>query len=179
MNNRQTPFLPGNNKNSLFSFLRLQPGVMASGEQNNGYILWGGQKGETHILFDGITIFNTSNYNNKIGAINPLLIQDIEILKGGYNVEIGDRLGGVVNITSKPGNVDTSTTELLGTHNSFNAYMNLDLKKQSSLQLGIRIVVPDIFASINIRPTAFFSDLTVRYAKQFKDGSSLRFYIVG
>ncbi|WMX13640.1 carboxypeptidase-like regulatory domain-containing protein [Aureispira sp. CCB-E] len=175
LNNRQTLFLPGNNKNSLFSFLRLQPGVMASGEQNNGYILWGGQKGETHILFDGITIFNTSNYNNKIGAINPLLIQDIEILKGGYNVEIGDRLGGVVNITSKPGNVDTSTTELLGTHNSFNAYMNLDLKKQSSLQLGIRIVVPDIFASINIRPTAFFSDLTVRYAKQFKDGSSLRF----
>lgn len=177
INNRQTPFLPGNNNNSLFSFLRLQPGVMASGEQNNGYILWGGQKGETHILFDGITIFNTSNYNDRIGAINPIFIKDIEILKGGYNVEIGDRLGGVVNITSKSGNKDTTTCEMVGTQKSFNGYINKGIAPSSSIQLGTRIVgAPDASVySTNLLPTAIFADVTSKYTHRLQDGSHLSF----
>jgi hypothetical protein len=176
INNRQTPFLPGDNNNSLFSFLRLQPGIMASGEQNNGYILWGGEKGESHILFDGITIFNTSNYNDRIGAINPMFIKDIEVLKGGYNVEIGDRLGGVVNITSKTGNIDTSTYEVAGTLNSFNGYMNLGVAKKSSVQIGARIVWPTQMSSTNdYLPTALFVDVTTKYSHGFEDGSSFSF----
>jgi hypothetical protein len=176
LNNRQTPFLPGENNNSLFSFLRLQPGIMASGEQNNGYILWGGQKGDSHILFDGITIFNTSNYNDRIGAINPMFIKDIEVLKGGYNVEVGDRLGGVVNITSKSGNMDTSTYEMTGTLNSFNGYMNLGVAPQASVQIGARIVGPIAISSENsFFPTALFVDFTTKYTHRFDDGSSFSF----
>lgn len=175
LNNRQTPFLPGSNNNSLFSFLRLQPGVMASGEQNNGYILWGGQKGETHIIFDGMTIFNTSNYNDRIGAINPLMIKDIEVLKGGYNVDIGDRLGGVVNITSKSGNTDTSTVEIMGTPTSFNGYLNLNVAPKSSVQVGIRFVGPDAIASLTQFPTAMFIDATTKYTHRFDDGASFAF----
>lgn len=176
LNNRQTPFLPGNNNNSLFSFLRLQPGIMASGEQNNGYILWGGQKGESHILFDGITIFNTSNYNDRIGAINPMFIKDIEVLKGGYNVEIGDRLGGVVNITSKSGNIDTSTYEIAGTLNSFNAYLNLGVSPKSSVQVGARVVGPVVTSDLdNFLPTALFVDATTKYTHRFDDGASFSF----
>lgn len=175
LNNRQTPFLPGNNNNSLFSFLRLQPGIMASGEQNNGYILWGGQKGESHILFDGITIFNTSNYNDRIGAINPMFIKDMEVLKGGYNVEIGDRLGGVVNITSKSGNIDTSTYEITGTLNSFNGYLNLGIAPKSSIQVGARVVGPIAISSDNLLPTALFVDVTTKYTHRFDDGSSFGF----
>jgi hypothetical protein len=176
INNRQTPFLPGNNNNSLFSFLRLQPGIMASGEQNNGYILWGGEKGESHILFDGITIFNTSNYNDKIGAINPMFIKDIEVLKGGYNVEIGDRLGGVVNITSKSGNIDTATYELAGTLNSFNGYVNLGIAPASSVQVGARIVWPTAISSLEgTLPSALFVDVTTKYTHRLDDGSSFAF----
>ncbi len=176
LNNRQTPFLPGENNNSLFSFLRLQPGIMASGEQNNGYILWGGRKGESHILFDGITIFNTSNYNDRIGAINPMFIKDIEVLKGGYNVEVGDRLGGVVNITSKSGNLDTSTYEMTGTLNSFNGYMNLGVAPKASVQIGARIVGPVAISSeSSYLPTALFVDVTTRYTHRFDDGSSFSF----
>jgi hypothetical protein len=175
LNNRQTPFLPGNNNNSLFSFLRLQPGIMASGEQNNGYILWGGKKGESHILFDGITIFNTSNYNDRIGAINPLFIKDIEVLKGGYNVEIGDRLGGVVNINSKSGNEDTTTYEMVGTQKSFNGYLNKGITSNSSIQLGARVVgAPDAsIYSESLLPTAIFIDVTSKYTHQLDNGDHL------
>lgn len=176
INNRQTPFLPGSNSNSLFSFLRLQPGIMASGEQSNGYLLWGGEKGETHILFDGITIFNTSNYNDKIGAINPIFIKDIEVLKGAYGVEIGDRLGGVVNITSKSGNIDTSTYEVAGTLNSFNGYVNIGVAPKSSVQIGARIVGPTAISSLDeYMPTALFVDVTTKYTHRFDDGSSFAF----
>lgn len=176
VNNRQTPFLPGSTNNSLFSFLRLQPGIMASGEQNNGYLLWGGEKGESHILFDGITIFNTSNYNDIIGAINPIFIKDIEVLKGGYNVDIGDRLGGVVDITSKSGNIDTATYEISGTLNSFNGYVNLGIASKSSIQIGARIVGPPTISSIGgYLPDAIFVDVTTKYTHRLEEGASFAF----
>lgn len=180
LNNTETPFLPGSTNNSLFSFLRLQSGVLASGEQTKDYILWGSYKGQTHVLFDDITIFNTSSYNDQIGTINPFFIKDIEILKGGYNVDIGDRVGGVVSLTSKTGQTDTSLYHITGTERLFNGYANIGLNSRSNLQVGGRLVFSNLLQfSLGITPIYAFGDLTGKYSYQFDNGDVFKITMLG
>jgi len=45
--------LPGNGDDAIFNFLRLQPGIMAAGEQSSEMIIWGGYSGNSKLQFDG------------------------------------------------------------------------------------------------------------------------------
>lgn len=181
LNNPKTPYLPGSTNNSIFSFLRLQSGILASGEQTKDYILWGSYKGQTHILFDGITIFNTSGYNDQVGTINPLFIKDIEVLKGGYGVDIGDRVGGIVNITSKSGQKDTSIYQITGTQQMFNGYANIELTSNSTFQVGGRLVFPNIlqYSGAVEWPLLFFGDLTAKYTYKFDKFNRVSVTVLG
>ena len=95
LNHNISTFLPGNNNNSLFNLLRLQPGISAATELNGDYIIWGSYRGQNLFQFDGMTIFNATSLNNEIGVINPLLLKEIEVHKGGFQVDKGDRVGVV------------------------------------------------------------------------------------
>ena len=79
--------LPGNGDNSVFNFLRLQPGILAAGEQSSEMIIWGSYPGHSQVLFDGFTIFGLKNFNDNISSVNPYMAKDIRVLKAGYSVE--------------------------------------------------------------------------------------------
>lgn len=189
INQHIASFLPSATTNSLFSILRLQPGIVAAGEQTRDYFIWGSYKGQSQIIFDDITIFNAGSFQDNIGAINPLIINDIELYKGGYNVHIGDRCGGVVNITSNKGNITKFNTKIQSTHqlvNGYqliNGYINIPLFKKSSLQLGLRTNVPDIFHpetyKNNLINKTSFSDFNIRYHYPFNDNSQLNISLIG
>jgi len=59
------------------------------------------------VLFDEFTIFGLKNFNDNISAINPYMVKDIVVLKGGYGAEYGERVGGIVNITGIGGDKTT------------------------------------------------------------------------
>jgi len=136
LNHKIASFLPGNNDNTIFNLLRLQPGVLAAAEQTNDYIIWGSYKGQNLILFDGIPVFSISSLNDEIGAINPLIIKDIEIMKGGYNSSIGGRVGGVINITAKSGNPEKFTANLNINNQTVNGMVGIPFAGKHSLQLS-------------------------------------------
>jgi len=104
LNHKIAGFLPTNNDNSVFELLRLQPGIVAAGEQKEDLIIWGSYQGESQVLFDNITLWGLKNLYEDIGAVNPLVAKNINILKGGYNAKYGDRIGGIVYVTGKSGN---------------------------------------------------------------------------
>ena len=79
--------LPGNGDNSVFNLLRLKPGILAAGEQSSDLIIWGGYEGHSKVQFDGFTLFGLKNFNDNIGAINPYMVKDIVVHKGGYGAE--------------------------------------------------------------------------------------------
>ena len=145
VNSKVASFLPGNRANTVFNILRLQPGVLAAGEQSNDYMVWGSYKGQTQIVFDGITLFNIGSTNDNIGAINPFIVKDIEIYKGGYHVQLGDRTGGVVNITGATGNNDKIGSQLSIDNQLVNTAVNFPLGKKNTLQLMFRKSYKDIF----------------------------------
>lgn len=138
LNHKVAPFLPGNNDNTIFNLLRLQPGILAAGEQANDVSIWGSYKGQTLVLFDGIPLFNISSFDNKIGVINPQIIKDIEVLKGGFNAHIGERVGGIVNITGKSGNLDKITANLNLNNQTLNGIISIPIAGKYTLQASFR-----------------------------------------
>ena len=138
VNSKVAQFLPGNRANTVFNLLRLQPGILAAGEQTNDYLLWGAYKGQTQIIFDGITLFNIGSSTDHIGAINPFITKDIEVYKGGYNVQFGDRTGGVVNITGTMGVPKKIGAQLSVDNQLTNGLINVPLGNKNVLQLMFR-----------------------------------------
>lgn len=73
LNHQIANFLPGFGDNSVFNLLRLQPGILASGEQTNELIIWGCYEGQSKVIFDGFTIYGLKNFNDNISSFNPLM----------------------------------------------------------------------------------------------------------
>ncbi len=99
INHRIAPVLPGHGDNSVFNLLRLMPGILAAGEQSTDLLIWGSYEGQSLITFDEFTLFGLKNYCDNISVVNPFVVKNIEVYKGGFDANYGNRIGGIVNIT--------------------------------------------------------------------------------
>lgn len=174
--------LPGSNDNAIYNILRLQPGVLAAGEQSNDLIIWGSYKGQTKVSFDGFTIFGLKNFNDNIGAINPLITKDLTIKKGGYGVTQGDRIGGVVNITGINGNMVKPNITLTANNLTLNGMASTPLFKNTSLVIAGRQTYYNLYnnftsqtqtdgkgrlkniVDLKITPDYFFRDFNLKFS---------------
>ncbi|MEO1652265.1 MAG: TonB-dependent receptor plug domain-containing protein, partial [Bacteroidota bacterium] len=138
-NDIRNNLVPGESINLIFNNLRLYPGITAAGESNADYVIWGSYAGQNHIIFDGITMFNSWGINTDLGRVNPFFIKNVEVFKGGYNVPYGDRIGGVVLIEGKSGSQQKPEMALSLSNQIGSAYFSIPLFNHSTrLQLGLR-----------------------------------------
>jgi hypothetical protein len=174
--------LPGSNDNAIYNILRLQPGILAAGEQSNDLIIWGSYKGQTKVSFDGFTVFGLKNFNDNIGAINPLITKDLTIKKGGYGVEQGDRIGGLVNITGINGNMEKPNFTLTANNLTLNGMVSTPLFKNTSLVIAARQTYYNLYnnftnptppnnnsrlrsiVDLSVTPDYFFRDLNLKFS---------------
>ena len=182
LNKSVGPYLPGNSDNAVYNLLRLQPGILASGERANDLIIWGSYQGQTKVAFDGFTIFGLKNFNDNIGAINPLISKDVSVKKGGYGVEQGDRVGGVVDINGLEGsmlkpslnvglnnlivNLSASTPVFKNTSLVVAArqtYYNLSQNYTSSTTANNRNEIRKL-VDLTIKPDYLFKDANVKFS---------------
>ncbi|MBV5314121.1 MAG: TonB-dependent receptor plug domain-containing protein [Prolixibacteraceae bacterium] len=197
-------FLPGQGDNSVFNLIRLMPGIQAAGEQSGDLLMWGSSEGQNQVTFDEFTLFGLKNYNDNISAINPFLVKNIEILKGGYEAKYGNRVGGIVNITGKNGNTQKPVFSLNVNPTTLNGMVEIPLFKKSSLLLAYRQTYYDLFSSedfnifapirplpkndnksaqirnvqfdMNVYPNDYlFRDLNLKYTWNFDNGD--QFYV--
>jgi hypothetical protein len=182
LNDINTTLIPGSNSNLLFNRLRLYPGIMAAGEVTSDFIIWGSYSGQNHIIYDEITLFNSSGMNNDLGRVNPYMIKNMEVYKGGYNVHIGDRTGAILLIDSKSGakkfggefNVDNRITS---------GYFNIPLfNKRSTLQVAARksyyqFLDPKSFSGpqlSRLQPNYEYGDANLKFSTLFKNKDRLQ-----
>ncbi|MCW0481132.1 TonB-dependent receptor plug domain-containing protein [Gaoshiqia sediminis] len=130
--------LPGYGDNSVFNLLRLQPGILAAGEQSNDLIIRGSYEGQSQVLFDGFTLFGMKNFNDNISAVNPFLAKDIQVMKGGFGAEHGERVGGIVNITGADGDVDDTHLRLNLNNMTLNGYFSVPVGGKAALVMALR-----------------------------------------
>ena len=185
LNQKAAKFLPGNNSNVLYNFLRLQPGILASVEQSGDYSIWGSYKGQTLVKYDGITLFSSTSMNNEIGIINPLMVKDIEVFKGGYTVDKGDRVGGIINMLGTQGSKEKFSANINVNSKTVSAIISIPILEKYSIQAGFRqsyynVIDWDELSSIyseqnSYSPEYSFRDINLKFSGNLESGDN--FYI--
>ncbi|PLX04184.1 MAG: hypothetical protein C0594_09350, partial [Marinilabiliales bacterium] len=145
LNFKTANFLPGNHSNSLLQYLRLQPGVLAAGEQSKDYFIWGSYLGQTKINFDGITLFSISNSFEELSIVNPLMIKEIEVYKGAYPASIDGRSGAIMNIIGKDGDNSRIRGALHMNDKTTSGLISVPIGQQLVLQTAFRNTYFDLF----------------------------------
>jgi ferric enterobactin receptor len=87
----------------VFRTLQLLPGIRYS-ENSSELSIRGGTSDQNLVLFDGQTLYNLSHYYGVFSSVNPNIVKDIEVYKGGFDSRYGERIAGIVDITGKSGN---------------------------------------------------------------------------
>jgi hypothetical protein len=195
LNHQVANFLPGFGDNSVFNLLRLQPGILASGEETNELIIWGCYEGQSKVIFDGFTIYGLKNFNDNISAFNPLMAKDIEVYKGGYDARFGERVGGIVNITGKNGNTENTSFSVNLNNMTLNGMVEIPLFRNGSLIIALRHTYYELYnpgdvnslfqrrkisdsistVDLNIVPDYRFRDMNIKYSARIRDNDL--FYI--
>ncbi len=138
INHRIAPVLPGYGDNSVFNLLRLLPGILAAGEQSNDLLIWGSYESHSKIQFDGFTVFGLKNFNDNISVVNPFVVKNIEIYKGGYEARYGGRVGGIVDIIGKNGTLQKPKFTFNINNTTLNSLLEIPVSKNSSLLAAYR-----------------------------------------
>lgn len=147
LNHKIAYYLPGNGDNSIFNLLRLQPGILAAGEQSADFIIWGSYEGQSQVIFDGFTLYGLKNFNDNINAVNPYMAKDIKVLKGGYGAEYGERVGGIVDITGMEGNRLSPSAQFTINNMTLNGKVSVPFGKKSALLLAYRQTYYNLYDS--------------------------------
>ncbi len=138
LNHRIAPVLPGHGDNSVFNLLRLMPGILASGEQSNDLLIWGSYESHSKVMFDGFTVFGLKNFNDNISVVNPFVVKTITVFKGGYDALLGDRAGGIVDITGKNGTLQKPSFSFNINNTTLNSLVEIPLSEKSTLLAAYR-----------------------------------------
>ncbi|MBC7920073.1 MAG: TonB-dependent receptor [Ferruginibacter sp.] len=84
--------------------LTLQPGVATAGEGAGGFNVRGGRVDQNLVLLDGAPLFNTSHLLGFFTSVNPDVIADVTLYKGGFPAAYGGRLSALLTMNTKTGN---------------------------------------------------------------------------
>jgi len=95
--------LPNMGETDIFRTIQMLPGV-GYAEGSSGLNIRGGTPDQNLVLFDGFTLYNLDHFFGTFSSINPNVVKDIQIYKGGFDARYGERLSGIIDITGKTGN---------------------------------------------------------------------------
>lgn len=91
-------------ESDVFRSLQLLPGVLTSSQISSGLFIRGGSPDQNLVLLDGATVYNPSHLFGFISTFNTDAVKDVELIKGAYPAQYGNRLSAVLNLTQKDGN---------------------------------------------------------------------------
>ena len=138
--------LPNYGETDVFRALQLLPGI-SSTENSSQLNIRGSSADQNLVLFDGFTLYNLDHFFGVFSALNPYVIKNIQVYRGGFDPRYGERVSGIVDITSKSGN--QLKPEIYGGINliSANLAAELPLTKKLTLVAATRRAYTDIYSS--------------------------------
>jgi ferric enterobactin receptor len=157
--------LPVLAETDIFRMLQLLPGVSYS-ENSSGLNIRGGTSDQNLVLFDGQTLYNLSHFYGVVSAINPNVVKDLQIYKGGYDSRFGERVSGIIDITGKSGSQVKPT--VYGDINLLDANITAELPvtKKLTMIAAVRRSYSDIYS------TEFSNDLFTRNISSLRHDST-------
>ena len=86
--------------------LTMLAGVQTVSEISSGFNVRGGNTDQNMILINGSPVFNSSHLFGFLSLINPDVVEDVRLFKGGIPVKLGERVSSVMEVDFKEGNTD-------------------------------------------------------------------------
>ncbi|MEK6153333.1 TonB-dependent receptor [Flavobacteriaceae bacterium 3-367] len=138
LKNTSLGILPGLVEPDVFQSIQMIPGITSLDESASGIQIRGGSPDQNLIYFDGIKMYNTGHFFGMISTINPYVTESVKIYKGGASPKYGDRISGVIDISSATQVSDTvyAGIGVNGTH--ADAFLKTPLGKNAGLVLSGR-----------------------------------------
>lgn len=120
------------------------PGISTAGEGAIGLNVRGGRADQNQFLLNGATVYNPTHFFGIFQALNPFVVESVDIYKGVIPVEFGGRLSSVFDIHTVAG--DTLDLKGEGSVGPVTANLAFEIpmaKGRSSLVLGGRAAYSD------------------------------------
>ncbi|MBX2896559.1 MAG: TonB-dependent receptor [Cyclobacteriaceae bacterium] len=161
--------------------LQVQAGITTVSEASSGFNVRGGGVDQNLILFDGVSIFNSSHALGFFTAFNSNSVKEATLFKGGIPAIYGGRVSSVLDISSIEGNYNRWTGKvgagLIAADISADGPIKNDT---SSLAVSLRTTYSDW--ALNLLQNQYsgiekslvaFSDGSFKYAHKLKSGAKL------
>lgn len=156
------------------------PGISTAGEGAIGINVRGGRADQNLFLLNRATVYNPTHFFGIFHALNPFVVEQIDIYKGVVPVNYGGRLSGVFDMQTKTGDTTKVKGEgAIGPVTSNLAFEIPGKKGKSSLVLGGRMAYSNWIlrslkeAQLSGRKASFY-DLIATYTKVFSANSRFR-----
>ena len=86
--------------------LQLMPGIVTSSYGAAGLNVRGGLPSENLVLLDGMTLYHMNHAFGFFNAFNAEAIKDVRVYKGNVPAKYGGRLSGVMELTTRTGDIE-------------------------------------------------------------------------
>ena len=86
--------------------LQLMPGIVSSNYGSSGLQIRGGLPSHNLILLDGMTLYHMNHSLGFFSTFNSDAIKDVRVYKGGFPAKFGGRLSGIMELTTKTGDLN-------------------------------------------------------------------------
>ncbi|MFZ6013662.1 MAG: TonB-dependent receptor, partial [Bacteroidota bacterium] len=94
----QMPALMG--EANLLKAIRLLPGTVGGIEGSSDSFVRGGAADQNLVLLDGAPIYNTGHLFGFLSVFNPDIVDQVDVINGGFPAAFGGRLSSILNISS-------------------------------------------------------------------------------
>lgn len=145
-------YMPGSGDNSVFNLLRMMPGVRASGEPSDEFVVWGSSGGESRISYDGFSLYGMKSFNDNISSVNPYMVKDIRLMKGGYDASIGNQVGALARIIGIDGQKNKPAVKANLSNLTANLFASVPINKQTVLTTAYRQTFYNLYESELLNP---------------------------
>lgn len=95
--------LPNYGETDVFRALQLLPGI-SSFENSSQLNVRGSSADQNLVMLDGFTLYNLDHFFGVFSAVNPNVIKNIQVYRGGFDSRYGERISAIVDIVGKSGN---------------------------------------------------------------------------
>lgn len=139
--------LPGLVNPDIAQSIQLVPGITSLDESATGIQVRGGAPDQNLVYLDNIKLYNTGYFYGMFSAFNPYATQNAKIFKSGASPAYGDRVSGVIDIST--GNkIPEQTTGGLGLDGlSLDGYVRTPVSDKVAVYLFARRTYADVWKS--------------------------------
>ena len=119
---KNLPLLMG--ERDVIKSIAMMPGIQVVGELASGFNVRGGNSDQNLVLLNGSPVFNTSHLFGFLSMINPDVVDNLRVFKGGLPARFGERVSSIMEIDMKEGN--NKTVKAYGGLGIINSRLTID-----------------------------------------------------